>query len=782
MRAAREEAGWRSLGAWLRLPEAKEAGFYWSRPHLSNIEHGNYPSFTREIVEAYERAFSAEADQTRLQSLWETAMAEAGEGSTGKPVQDAARADGVRPHDARGRISAFQLPPDIPDFTARETLLGELRRVLTDNTDSRTSPALVAVAGKPGVGKSTLAIHVAHQLRERFPDAQLYVDLRGAEAPLLSALDPAEALAGFLNALGVRDVPAHLSGRVALYRSLLVDRRALVVLDNASREEQVRPLIPGSASCAVLITSRTQLGALEGAQLHELDVLEPDAAIALLEKAIPWAHREKDLEAAAEIARYCGYLPLAIRIAAGRLKIRPRWSLRTLAGRLAVERHRLDELNVGDLDARTSFRVSYNELEPAEARLFRRLSVLGGADFAAPVAATLAEVDEYEAEALLDRLLALQLLDAATEDRYHFHDLLRLFARERFDTEEPEATRAEAAARAVHWFLKSAQAAATQYNPGSTPSARTAGLAWFEAERANLVGAVNLAHHIKDWESTWRLALALLRFYWIRAYHDDFQQTYEVALDATRRSGARDAEANILRLLGNVYETQGRLDFAESCYEGCLAIARELEDKAGEADALYWLALQKGDLDEARDCCERKVAVCRELGARHSEAMALINLGITCRQQGHLQDAKDCFEQSRAAFEETGDREGVAQSLIGLGATHLTEGDLDKSIDCTKESLAAVQDLGVRRFEAGALLNLGIAYQRKGSLGNARKQLQASLEASRDLGDRYGEAAALGELALVYEQQGSLDDATSCREQSTNIYQSLGHHTEEGPP
>lgn len=446
MRVARERAGWASLAAWLKSVEAKEAGFFWSRPHLSNVECGNYDHWPRKIVEAYDQVFGAEADPRRLQSLWDEVdrvdRVTTRSGSAGRAVSAAAGADAVRPRDSRGRAAAFQLPPDIADFTARETLVGELRCVLRggDATDS-AAPALVALTGKPGVGKSTVAIHVAHQLRERFPDTQLYVNLHGATGPPLSPLEPSEALAGFLNALGVCDVPTQLSERVALYRSLLVERRVLIVLDNASREEQVRPLIPGSASCAVLITSRTHLAGLEGAELYELGVLEADAAVELLKKIIPSTDRAVDREAAEEIVNYCGYLPLAIRIAGGRLKIRPQWGMRKLAKRLSVARHRLKELKLGDLDARTSFQVSYQELGEAEARLFRRVSVLEGPDFATPVAATLAEVEEYEAETLLERLVELHLIDAVAEDRYQYHDLLRLFARERFDAEEPPAAR-----------------------------------------------------------------------------------------------------------------------------------------------------------------------------------------------------------------------------------------------------------------------------------------------------------------------------------------------------
>jgi NB-ARC domain len=345
-----------------------------------------------------------------------------------------------------------QLPPDVADFTDREREAADVRRALED-PEGRGGVALVA--GKPGVGKSALAIHLAHALSAQFPDAQLYVDLRGGEpAEHLDPLTPTEVLAGFLRALGIEQVPEQPAERVAFYRAQLAHKRALVVLDNASREDQVRPLIPGSRSCAVLVTSRMQLPGLEGARPRELEVLDPGAALELLAKLIGDRDRlERERDAAEAIVRLCGYLPLAVRIAGSRLRTRPRWSLHKLVERLADERRRLDELRAGDREVRASFALSYRELKDDEARLFRRLGVFPGPDFGVALAGALVDTSSDEAEELLERLVDVRLLEEVGEERYRFHDLLRLFARERLEADEtpPHAKRPERGRWAGFW-------------------------------------------------------------------------------------------------------------------------------------------------------------------------------------------------------------------------------------------------------------------------------------------------------------------------------------------
>lgn len=305
----------------------------------------------------------------------------------------------------------FQLPPGLVDFTGREEQSAQVRDLLESGVEERVTAVVVsAIAGKGGVGKTTLAIHVAHQVRAWFPDGQLYVNLRGAEA---QSLDPADVLAEFLRNLGVAPtaVPDGLAVRARLYRARLSGRRVLVVLDNAADEAQVRPLLPGDPGCAVLVTSRSRLAGLEGAITVDLDVLEPGEAVELLGKVAGPERVAGEPEATAELARVCGYLPLAVRIVGARLAAKPHWRLAAYAGRRRDERKRLGELRVGDLEVRASFALSYQALRQDERQAFRLLGSLDAPDFQAWVAAALVDCAVEAAENLVERLVDAQLLE-----------------------------------------------------------------------------------------------------------------------------------------------------------------------------------------------------------------------------------------------------------------------------------------------------------------------------------------------------------------------------------
>jgi DNA-binding SARP family transcriptional activator len=344
------------------------------------------------------------------------------------------------------------LPPDVADFTGREHLLAGLRRLLWREPGQRATAVLVAaVSGKAGVGKSAVAIRVAQQLRPRYPDGQLYVNLRGTEA---HALAPADVLASFLRALGVDEaaVPDGLEERVRRYRARLADRRVLVVLDNAAGEAQVRPLLPPSAGCAALVTSRARLAGLEAAHQVALEVMQPGEAVELLARVAGAERVAAEPAAARTIARLCGDLPLAVRIAGAKLAARPHWRLAHLAERLGDERRRLDELCAGDLEVRASFAASHQGQDTAMRRAFRLLGLLETPSFAAPAAATMLDVTVSEAEDLLERLVEAHLLEVGGQDAggrtsYRFHDLLRIFARERLRVETPVADRQAALRR-----------------------------------------------------------------------------------------------------------------------------------------------------------------------------------------------------------------------------------------------------------------------------------------------------------------------------------------------
>ncbi|MGH3906701.1 MAG: BTAD domain-containing putative transcriptional regulator [Pseudonocardiaceae bacterium] len=478
-----------------------------------------------------------------------------------------------------------QLPPDITDFTGREVTLATVHQHLAPRPGrSRTLP-IAAIAGMAGAGKTALAVHAAHRLREHYPHGQLYVDLRGAQAQSLEAtevldttevLDPAEVLARFLRALGVTGtaIPDDGAERGALYRSLLAGRRMLILLDNAAGEAQVRPLLPGTPGCAVLITSRVRLAGLSGAQLVDLGILQPDQAVELLTRVVGSRRVAAEPAAAGELVRLCGYLPLAVRVAAVRLSARPHWQLARLATDLADEHHRLDELRLGDLDVRASLALSYLSLDETGRRVFRRLGLLSTSDFPPWVCAALLDLPQPRAEDLMDALVDAQVLDVAGSDaagrqRYRCHDLLRVYAREVCTAQEPAGERLAALERAFGgWLVLAEEAGARMADPVSgvtlesvscwRPDATIVGLAaadpagWFQAEWTVLIEAVEQAHSIGSDQLACALGARLAPFYTIRGCHDDWQHICELMLAAARRIGNHHWMGTALRGLAEL--------------------------------------------------------------------------------------------------------------------------------------------------------------------------------------------------------------------------------------
>jgi DNA-binding SARP family transcriptional activator len=403
-------------------------------------------------------------------------------------------------------IAPAQLPADINDFTGRETQLATVAHLA--RTTDRSASVLVAITGKAGVGKTALAVHAAHRLRDQYPDGQLFVNLLGTEATPLCATD---VLARFLRSLGVDPtaIPDDAEERAALYRSRLADRRLLILLDDAACEAQLRPLLPGTSGCAVLVTSRARLAGLAGARVVDLDVFEPDQALELLARAAGPQRMAAEPAAAQEIVRLCGFLPLAVRVAGARLGARPHWPLSRLEADLTDEDTRLDTLRLGDLEVRASIARSYETLDVMARRAFRLLGLLEIREFAPWVTAALLDIPQAKAEELMDTLVDLHLLDVAGRDasgrlRYRFHDLLRAYARELVAVAEPENCRFAALDRAFGGWLALAEEAGrtladssfagtsvtvTCWRPEESVvrSVLTDPAGWFEAEWAALM-------------------------------------------------------------------------------------------------------------------------------------------------------------------------------------------------------------------------------------------------------------------------------------------------------
>jgi DNA-binding SARP family transcriptional activator/tetratricopeptide (TPR) repeat protein len=690
-----------------------------------------------------------------------------------------------------------QLPPDIDDFTGREAAVAQVQQLLEGSP--ATAIVISVIAGKAGVGKTALAVHLAHRLRPRFADGQLYVNLRGAEA---QPLDPAEVLAQFLRALGVEGavIAEGPEERVRQYRARLADRRVLVVLDNAANEAQVRPLLPGSRGCAALVTSRASLSGLEAAHPLRLDVLTSDQAVALLAKLAGPERVTAEPTMARTIVELCGRLPLAVRIAGAKLAAKPHWRLARLADHLGNERRRLDVLKAGDLEVRASVALSYQGRREDEQWLFRLLGLLEAPDFAAWMAAALMDAPLAVAEDLLERLVDAQLVEAAGEDqvgrpRYRLHDLLRVFAQELLPA-EPVDTRRAALERTLGAQLALAERAHAALAPGDAQevargvaprwiadawdvgrAVEAEPLGWFDAERASLVAGVRQAAKAELAEVAWELACALTSYLETRGYWQDWWSTHELVLAATRRAGNRRGQAQVLRSLGESYLHRGDLHRARASFQDCLTLFEDLGDRHGQAYArlgLGFVAVYRGYHAEAVTCFDHCLALFEDLGDQHGEAVTLDGLAELRRAQGRLDEATACLDRSMAAFRDLADRHSQAATLRRRGDVLCAQGRLDEATACLDRSMAAFRDLGDRRWEAIALHSLAEVHRAHGHLDDAIGCLDRSMAAFRDLGDRRWEAIALHSLAEVHRAHGHLDDAIACLDTSIPIFRALG--------
>jgi tetratricopeptide (TPR) repeat protein/transcriptional regulator with XRE-family HTH domain len=668
-----------------------------------------------------------------------------------------------------------QLPPDIADFTGRQLALEWLYARMRAHEEGSTAVMITAAVGKPGVGKTTLAVHAAHQLVSQFPDGQLYVNLRGAEA---QALDPPEVLGRFLRALGVEghSIPDDVDERADFYRSLMAHRRALVLLDNAADEAQVRPLLPGGGGNAVLITSRTRLTGLAGTEVIDLDVLPPEQAVELLGK-IFGAHRvARELAAAQVIAALCGYLPLALRIAGAKLAAKPQWRLQRLAHRLGEQHRRLDELTAGDLEVRASVGLSYYGLGEMEQRAFRLLGLLEVPDFAAWMLAALLDIPAAEAEEVADHLADAQLLDPIGDDatgqlRYRLHDLVRLYARERLAAEDTLATRRAALERTLQTYFTRAQEAVSQLRlrppelPGTTapapPRDTRGGLAeayqWLAIEHTGLAVSLDQAWR----EGLGGLGQALTRlladFFEVYACRDEWEQTHEMALRAARRAGDRHAEASLLRGLGDLRRFQDRLAEAAELFTGSNAIFRELNDTGGEVDSLTGLARtyrRQNRLADAASCFEAALGLCRGLGDPDREAKAMLFFAKVRNQQGQFEDALGLLTSSRELFRSINSGGYVAYTELLIGIMYRERGEFDRAAEYLERALKFAQSLGDPRWEAYAWLNLAVAAQERGSHDEARRGLERSLAMFQQAGD--GQGTRLARQLIVNLGQASV--------------------------
>ncbi len=698
------------------------------------------------------------------------------------------------------------LPPDQSGFAGRAAQLAMLDDFF--GQAPAEGPRVAVVSGTPGVGKTALVVRWAHQVRQQFPDGQLYADLRGYSAG--GRAQPLEVLGRFLQACGAPagSASASTEDATAAYRSMLADRRVLVVLDNASSAEQIRPLLPGGPACAVVVTSRDRLDglvAMDGARRLDLGVLRQEEAEALLEAVIGAERVGAEGDQAAELAALCGHLPLALRIAAATILSEHPGGIDGYVTRLRTG-DRLTTLSIdGDPGSavRGAFDFSYRLLDPAVRRLFRLLSLLPGTDFSVAGAAALADLSQATAAAAVRRLAAAHLAEERDPGRYAVHDLLRLYAAERAEAEEGAQDRAEATARLMTWYLNSASAATNRLygiDDYLRPDIGTAEFAsdedaigWLNAERGNLVAAVARAAEAGSLSFAWKLPAVLHSYFWRTRHVADWLEAARAGLVAAKADGDPHALARAWHNLGSVAFTQFRYDEAASYYlaacesavsagwlrgqesnlanlgcvriatgelaeaESCLRRALTLNQQGTRRQAqatlmmnLGIIAHQSGRLQRARDHQRAALRIAREGGQASAEAAALQYLGFTSHALGDLDGALAQLTRAHDLHRSTGSRIGIGHTMMDIASIHLDTGRTDRASEAVEAALAIFRMTGDLQSEALAMNIRGRLSWHAGGAEHAAPDHAAALELVGRLGARYAQAESLTCLAQVW--------------------------------
>jgi DNA-binding SARP family transcriptional activator len=709
-----------------------------------------------------------------------------------------------------------QLPLPVPGFIGRDDLLARLSRLHADGVP------VVILSGMGGAGKTALAVHWAHGAAGRFPDGQLYVNLRGhSPQPPLAPLD---ALASMLRALGLPadQVPLALDEAAAAYRSLLADSRVLIVLDNAASAEQIRPLLPGSPTCLVVVTSRYRLtGLIATDAAHRLDVgaLRPREAEALLHHTLRWPRSHTFGAAIGHLAAQCAYLPLALRIAAANLAEQPGRSVDEYLREL--QDGRLAALTIEDdpgTAVRAAFDLSYRRLAPTTRRFFRQLGLVPGPDLTIPAAAVIAGTPEEPAERMIRHLAAAHLVEELKPGRFALHDLLRDYAAEQAQAEDNDDNRNTALRRLFGWYGVTARTAIEALVPGSNYfgpdtvldhdpprvefNLSASALVWLDTESNNLIAAVQYAARNDLPETARHLGESMRIYFWLTRDATRWLTTAHAALDAAIASGdwlgqalahlgigqayrsrneypratenldtalrlfqqiqQLDAEAYTHDQLGGAYAEQGKMTEAESHFTRALAIEEQLGRSAQMATCLNRLSgvcMYRGQLDRALAHLTRALAMAEQAGSGHHIALQMEGLGVVYRMLGRLDEAIANLNKALAIRTDLGDRASVTSNLAGLGEVYRDAGRYPDAIDCAQAALDRAREDGDHRTEANALNTLGSTERLRRRADVASRLHRHALTAARQAGDAYAEAESHLGLAEAAIALGHPDQA-----------------------
>jgi tetratricopeptide (TPR) repeat protein len=659
-----------------------------------------------------------------------------------------------------------QLPAYTPHFVGRAGELAELTGWL-DRVVDRSRPedaagmagtvVISAIGGTAGIGKTALALRWAHQVAGRFPDGQLYVNLRGFD-PGRSPVRPAEAIRGFLDALGVEParIPVELDAQAAFYRSLLAGRRLLVLLDNARDSEQVRPLLPGSETCLVLVSSRSQLGSLvarEGAHLLDLDLLSMMEARELLARHLGRDRTGREPAAVDDLIELCARLPLALSVVAARAAAQPTFSLVELADELRDARGRLDALDAGDLATNVCavLSCSYRNLSEPAARMFRMLGIHPGPDISFLAAASLVGAPTMQARKALAELTRAHLVTERSPGRFAFHDLLRSYATRQAACVDTETGRHAAVRRMLDHYLHAGHTAIRWLYPSRETFALIApspqvttedladvdqALAWCDAEQEAIPAIVAQAASSGFDTLAWQIPWVLTAYFNRQGYLHDWVGTLHTALAASSRSGDRAGQARTAHELGYAYFRLGIYDKARRHLRHALDLNRELGDRGRQAHNQIELSQVAGSLgrpDEALRHARQGLRLSRAAGNRGGQAWARALEGGCLAQLGKHQQALACSLEALAIFRELGDDYGEAETLSSLGDIYYHLGSHPQAIDYRRRALELNRQLGDHYTEADTLTHLGDTYRAAGEPDAARDAWRQAVAILDDL-------------------------------------------------
>ncbi len=692
-----------------------------------------------------------------------------------------------------------QLPADVNTFVNRSDELGQLNAVLPDRNGGHVVVSVHVVAGTAGAGKTSLVLHWAHQVKDQFPDGQLFVNLRGYDPG--EPVTATQALQRFLRALGVAaaEVPQDVDDAAAMYRSLLADRRVLILLDNAATVSQVRPLLPGGGDSLVMVTSRSRLAGLsvrDGAHRITLGTLPEPEAVALLRAVTRGYRPEDDADRLAELAHLCAHLPLALRIAAERAASHPHMRLDDLINDLRDESALWDALSTGiDEEAeaiRSVFTWSYRALPTHSARLFRLLGLHPTGEFSLPAAAALGELPPSRTRQLLDDLVGAHLLEQTAPDRFQFHDLLRAYATNLVRAEESSDQRQATRRRVLSWYLHTADTAQTwlypsedhlplpEPLPGVTPlefADYNAAVDWSEREHANFLPTVRDAARNGLDQTAWQLATVLWFARPPSSSERDWLELGRIGLEAAARQEDQRAQRRLLINTGIAHRALNNYSDGLNALERAVTLARDSQSRPDEAQALNLIGLihlRRRELDLADAHFIQALSIFRDSGNSQRVATALSNIASTRLSAGRLSETASVIDEALAAHRALGNRGGEGNLLRIAAALRLEEGEADAARRSIDEALDIALTLRDHAREGFWLLTLGDIQRSTAQYGDALTSYQRSAMLHRRLGDRSREALAWRGTGQTYTAMDRHSEGATFHRQAMVVHRDFG--------